>query len=115
MADKIKLLLAALVLGSALGAFYYFSDQSVLLRTLGMVVAVVIAAAIALQSTAGTAALAFARGATTEVRKVVWPSRKETIQTTGIVMLMVVLVGIILWLFDLFLGWAVTLFTGQGG
>lgn len=114
MADKIKLVLAALILAGAVGAFYYFGDQSLPLRVGGLLVAAGIAAAVAVRSETGSQVWAFGRGAMIEVRKVVWPSRKETTQTTLIVMVMVVIVGLILWAFDSFLGWAVKLLTGQG-
>jgi len=114
MADKIKLLLAVLILGGAVGAFYYFSDQILVVRVFGVLVGVAIAAAIGIKTTPGAAALDFSRGAMLEVRKVVWPSRKETTQTTLMVMAMVVITGIILWIFDIFLVWAVKLLTGQG-
>jgi len=64
---------------------------------------------------AGGHAVAFGRGAVIEIRKVVWPTRKETVNTTLLVMAMVVLVGIILWVFDMFLSWGIQLLTGQGG
>ena len=54
-------------------------------------------------------------GANTEVRRVVWPSRTETLQTTLAVLVVVLLVGIFLWLLDMLLLWAVQLLTGQGG
>jgi preprotein translocase subunit SecE len=115
MADKIKLLLATLVLASGMVGFYIYSDEMVLFRVLGLLVAAGIATAIAAQTERGGAALGFGRSAVTEVRKVVWPTRKETTQTTLIVVAMVILVGIMLWLFDMFLLWAVRLLTGQGG
>jgi len=114
MADKIKWLLALLIIGSAVVAFYAFEDQLLVLRALGVLIALGAATAVARTTEAGTHAWEFGRGALVEVRKVVWPSRKETTQTTLMVMAMVVLVGIILWMFDLFLVWAVKLLTGQG-
>lgn len=114
MADKVKLLAAVAVLAAALGAFYHFADQLLLFRVLGLLVALGIATAIAVQSQPGAQAVEFSRSALIEVRKVVWPSRKETTQTTLIVMAMVVVIGLILWLFDTFLLWAVRLLTGQG-
>lgn len=114
MADKIKLVIAALVLGGAFFAFYALSDMALVFRVLGLLVAVVMAGFVAAQSTMGGEAVAFTRGAVVEVRKVVWPTRKETVQTTMMVMAMVVLVGIILWVFDWFLTWGVKLLTGQG-
>jgi preprotein translocase subunit SecE len=115
MADKLKLSLAALILGGALAAFYYFADHSILLRVIGLLLAVGLAAAIAYRTQTGTEVAAFSRGALLEVRKVVWPTGKETSQTTFVVLIMVVLMGLILWLFDLLLGSAVQMLTGQGG
>lgn len=57
----------------------------------------------------------FASDARMEVRKVVWPSRQETLQTTLIVIVMVLIVGIILWLFDMVLMAILRALTGQGG
>ena len=57
----------------------------------------------------------FISGANTEVRRVVWPTRAETLQTTLAVLVVVLLVGIFLWLLDMLLLWAVQLLTGQGG
>jgi len=115
MADKIKLLLAAVVLAGAVGAFYYFADQQLIFRVLGLLAGVGVAAAIAAQSAVGRSVLDASRGAWLELRKVVWPSRKETGQTTLMVMVMVVIVGLILWMFDSLLAWAVRMLTGQGG
>jgi len=114
MADKIKLLVAALVLGGAFVAFYTFSDIEVVFRVLGLLVAVAIAGFIAAKTTLGGNAVAFTRGSIVEVRKVVWPTRKETVQTTLMVMAMVVVVGLIMWMFDAMLAWGVQLLTGQG-
>lgn len=114
MADKIKLLIAALVLGGALVAFYVFAEYALVFRVLGLLIAVGIAGFIGARTEVGGRAVAFTRGAVVEVRKVVWPTRKETVQTTMMVMAMVVIVGIILWVFDWFLAWGVQLLTGQG-
>ena len=111
MADKLKLSVALLILIGAIGAFYYFQDQSLLLRVLGMLAAVGVSLFVAAQSEIGRAGLAFLREARTEARKVVWPTRKETMQTTLIVMVMVLVVGIMLWLLDMVLLWAVKALT----
>ncbi len=115
MADKIKLTLAVLVVSGAIGAFYYYADHSMLLRVIGILVAMGISTAIAMQTAVGQKTLGFIRESKVEVRKVVWPTRKETLQTTLIVMVMVVVVAIFLWLVDMFLLWAVRFLTGQGG
>ena len=98
--DTVKLVVAVLLLAVGIGAFYYFEEYSTLLRVLGLLVLAAIAVAIALQSDAGRRIWAFAASSRTEVRKVVWPTRQETIQTTLIVFGMVLIVGIVLWLFD---------------
>lgn len=114
MADNIKLLLAVLLLGAGVVAFYYYADYSTLVRVLGLLAAAAVAIVIALQTNKGQAAWAFAMDARTEVRKVVWPTRKETTQTTLVVMIVVMIVAIILWLLDTFLLWAVQLLTHPG-
>jgi preprotein translocase subunit SecE len=101
--DTLKLALAVLLLVSGIGAFYFFEEYSTLLRVLGLLALAGAAAAIALQSAAGRRIWAFAVSSRAEVRKVVWPTRQETIQTTLIVFAMVLIVGIVLWLFDMML------------
>ncbi len=88
------------------------SEYSTLIRTLGLLVLVGVSGAIALQTESGQAAWGFVAGARSEARKVVWPTRKETTQTTLMVVVMVVIVGILLWLLDMGLVWAVRVFTG---
>jgi preprotein translocase subunit SecE len=114
MADRLKMILALLVLGAALVAFYWFEEQSLLYRVLGLLVAVSVAGWIALLTETGRGVKNFMRGSLIEVRKVVWPSRKETTQTTLLVVAMVLLVGVFLWLLDMFLLWAVQLLTHSG-
>ncbi len=113
--DKFKFFIAALIIAAAIGGFYYYGDQLLLFRVLGLLVAIGIATGIILQTTAGHRAWEFIGEARTEVRKVVWPTRKETIQTTLVVLAMVVVVAILLWIFDMILAWAVRFLTGQGG
>ena len=115
MADKIKLLVAVLLISASIGAFYYYGDNSLLVRVIVILVAMGISTAIALQTAVGQKTLGFMRDAQVEVRKVVWPTRKETAQTTMIVLVMVVVIAIFLWLLDMLLLWAVRLLTGQGG
>jgi len=98
--DNIKLVLAAGVLLAGIAGFEYFSDQSLLYRVLGLVAVAAVAAAIAMTSAQGRNAWIFFRDARNEVRKVIWPTRQETLQTTLIVLAMVVLVALILWAMD---------------
>ena len=113
--DTIKLALAALILAAGIGAFYYFGEVSQLLRVLGLLAVAGIAVAVALTSAPGRALWRFATDSRVELRKVVWPSRQETIQTTLIVLVVVLIVGIFLWLVDMLLLNIVKMLTGQGG
>ena len=106
--DTFKLLTAVLVLIAGVVGFYYFEDESQLLRVLGMLAVAVVAFLIAATSDPGRRGLGFVKDARVEVRKVVWPTRQETLQTTIAVLFMVILVAIMLWLFDMFLGWSVS-------
>lgn len=116
MGDKIKFLLAAVIVVAALGAFYYYGDDtSLLLRVLGLLAGIGVATAVFSQTAAGQQTWAYIGEARAEVRKVVWPTRKETVQTTLVVMAMVVVTAIILWIFDSILTWLVKVLTGQGG
>jgi len=112
--DSLKLGVAVLILGVAIYAFYHFEEQMLVLRVLGLLAMAAIAIFIAAQSAMGKSVLGFVTGAQREVRRVVWPTRAETMQTTLAVVLMVLLVGIFLWLLDMLLLWAIQLLTGQG-
>jgi preprotein translocase subunit SecE len=96
-------LLVLAVVGNA-----YFSDQAILYRVLGVVVLCALAAVIAFTTTKGQELLELARSAKKEIQRVVWPTRPETIQTTGIVLVAVLVVGLMLWLIDTLLGWAMS-------
>jgi preprotein translocase subunit SecE len=106
--DTFKLMTAVLVLIAGVGGFYYFEEESQLLRVLGMLAIAVVAFLIVATSDVGRRGLGFVKDARVEVRKVVWPTRQETLQTTVAVLFMVILVAIMLWLFDMFLGWGVS-------
>jgi preprotein translocase subunit SecE len=113
--DTFKLASAALILLVAVAAFYYFADYLLLVRVLGLLGAVGVAVAIALTTELGGNVLGFIKDARAELRRVVWPTRQETLQTTLAVVLMVIVVGIFLWLLDMLLFWIVRLLTSTGG
>lgn len=102
--DTVKLMLALAVLIAGVVGFYYFEDESQLLRVLGMLAVAGIAFFIVSITDVGRRGLGFVKDARVEVRKVVWPTRQETLQTTLAVLVMVVIVAIMLWLIDLALG-----------
>jgi preprotein translocase subunit SecE len=103
----IVLLLAGAVVGN-----YIFAEQSVLVRAIAVVAAIVIAGLIAMQTVKGRTAVAFAKESRTEVRKVVWPTRQEAVQTTGIVLVATLIMSLLLWGLDSVLFWVVGLITG---
>jgi len=110
--DSVKLLLAIAILIAGIVGFYYFEEQSQLYRVLGVVLASGLAIAVAATTRLGQSLIGFARESRMEVRKVVWPTRQETVQTTFMVIVAVIIIGIFLWLVDMLLGWAIQMLTG---
>jgi preprotein translocase subunit SecE len=92
--DTAKLLLAVIVLLAGLVGYYYFADSSALLRVLGVIVALAVAALIGYTSFQGQVLWKFIQGSRVELRKVVWPTREETIQTTLVVLLFALIGGV---------------------
>jgi preprotein translocase subunit SecE len=86
----------------------YFTDQALLYRVLGVVVLCAGAAAIALTTVKGRDLAELAKNAKKEIQRVVWPTRPETVQTTAIVLVAVLVVGLMLWLIDTLLSWAMS-------
>ena len=105
--DKLKLTAAALIVVAAIAVFYVFGGSSALLSTGIVIVSVIVGAGVALTSEPGRNAWQFAVGTRMEVRKVVWPSRRETIQSTMVVIALVILIGLYLWLLDMLSLWTV--------
>ena len=112
--DLAKWIAAFAILVSGIAGFYYWSDESLLLRVIGLLILTAAAVLVAGQTEKGRATWDFVREAHTEVRKVVWPTRKETTQTTLIVIAMVGLVAVIMWILDGMLAWLVKLLLGTG-
>ena len=112
--DSFKLLLAIAVLILGIVGFYYYEAESQLYRVLGVVFTTVVAIAISSTTTLGQNLIGFGREARMEVRKVVWPTRQETIQTTFMVIVAVIVIGIFLWLVDMVLAEAIQLLTSSG-
>nr|VFJ54769.1 MAG: preprotein translocase, SecE subunit [Candidatus Kentron sp. DK] len=114
--DGIGWFSSVLILAVAIGGFYYFVDDwPWLLRVVGLIGAFGFAGGILLQTTQGRLAWNTIKEARMEVRKVVWPTRKETVQTTMIVVVVVFLMAMVLWLLDGLLGWIMRYLLGQGG
>lgn len=110
--DFLKWVLVILLLAGAVAGNYIYGEQSVLYRAIGVVIAIALAGLVAMQTEKGRSAVTFAKESKTEIRKVVWPTRQEAIQTTGIVLVATVIMAIILWGLDSVLFWVVGLITG---
>ncbi len=114
MADKIKLLVALLLVIAGLAGFYFFADAPTVVRVLSVIVGVVLAGVVAGASAPGKRFFRFALDSRDEAKKVVWPTRKETVQMTGVVMLFVIVMALFLWAVDGILLWLVKMAMGQG-
>jgi|TARA_B110000914_G_scaffold225091_1_gene244798 preprotein translocase subunit SecE len=113
--DTLKLVLAVAFLVGGIVGYYYFEDESILLRVAGVLAGVVIAAVLAMLTDKGRELWRFIQGSRIELRKVIWPTRQETLQTTLTVFVFVFILSIFFWGLDFFLLWATRLLTGQGG
>ena len=113
--DIVKLFAAATILVAGVAAYYFYDDVSVLLRAIGVLLALIAAIAVAAWTTQGQTLWRFIQGSRVELRKVVWPTREEALQTTLAVMVFALVMGVFFWLLDLFLLWVTRLLTGQGG
>ena len=114
MADKIKLAVAFAIAAAAVAGFYVYSDQSLLMRVIGLLIMVGITLAIIYQTEVGRSSWGYVVASRNEVRKVVWPSRQETIQTTAMVVVMVFVMALLLWIIDWFLAQGVQMLTSVG-
>jgi preprotein translocase subunit SecE len=112
--DTVLLLLSVAILIGSIVAYYYFAGESVLLRSVGVLVAFILAVWVAFQSAQGRTLWSFIQGSRVELRKVVWPTREETMQTTIVVLAFVAIMGTFFWLLDLMLLWFTRFVTGQG-
>jgi preprotein translocase subunit SecE len=112
--DSVKWLVSLGLLGSIVAGNYMFEDVSVLYRALVAVVVVAVAGFIVATTNKGSAFLTFAKDARIEVRKVVWPTRQETTQTTMIVLAATVFMALVLWGLDGIIVRVVSVITGLG-
>jgi preprotein translocase subunit SecE len=115
LADRLKLILAVALLAAGVAGFYALAGQPQVLRVLTVLAGVGLALLVGMRSGPGGRLWGFLKDSRTEVRRVVWPTRRETLQTTGIVFLAAVVVGLMLWLFDWVISLAIRGFMGMGG
>ena len=114
MGDNIKFAIALLLLAAGVVGFYMLSEQAMILRVLSVFAGLGACVTVARFTFPGQQFFDFSRDSLNETRKVVWPTRKETIQTTGVVFAFVLVMAVMLWitdkslewlLYDLVLGW----------
>ncbi len=111
--DVVRWILVIAFLAAAVVGNQYFSEQSLLIRVVAILVSASIALLIAATTVKGKSILGFAKEARVETRKVVWPTRQETIQTTLIIMLSVTVISLVLWGLDGILVRVVAFVLGQ--
>ena len=105
-AEKARLAVAGLLVIGALVAFYVLTSQGAIAQWGGLVAGLVLAAVVFFTSESGKRLIGFGRDSWREVKKVVWPTRKETLQTTAFVFAFSIVMALFLWLTDKTLAWA---------
>ena len=106
--DWLKWLVVIGILGAGVFGNWYYQDQSLLYRVLGMLVLAAAALGVAVQTARGQASWILMKEARSEIRRVVWPSWDETFQTTMIVLVLILVFALLLWLLDSGLSWLVS-------
>ena len=114
-ADKVKLAAAIVIVVAGVAGYYVLADQAIWMRWLPVIASLVLAAVVVAFSRYGSEFRRFVELARIELRKIVWPTRQETLQTTLVVFGFVVIAGLFFWLLDLVLAWATKALTGTGG
>jgi len=113
--DTVKLALAAAILVGGIVGFYEYEQDSLLISVAVILAAVALAIVVFMQTERGRILWKFVQGSRVEIRKVIWPTQTEAMQTTLTVFVFVLILGIFFWGLDMFLLWITRLLTGQGG
>ena len=114
MADKIKLLVAFLLVIAGVAIYYYLHESAAVVRVLVVLLAVAMAGGLAFMTVSGRRFLVFGKDSVAEAKRVVWPTRKETMQTTGVVILFAITMALFLWAVDASLMMVVNKLMGRG-
>jgi preprotein translocase subunit SecE len=115
MAEKIKIAFAVLLVVAGIAGYYYWGQSPLIARVGSVIAGTAAGLAVFWVSAIGKQFFSYARESIDEAKRVVWPTRKETLQTTAVVFGFVLIMAIFLWLIDASLLWAVGLLMGQGG
>jgi preprotein translocase subunit SecE len=113
-ADKVKVAAAIVIVIAGVAAFYLLANQAVWMRWLPVIGSLVLAAVVVGFSRYGSEFRRFVELARVELRKIVWPTRPETLQTTLVVFGFVIIAGLFFWALDWILALATRFLTGQG-
>ena len=114
MVDKIKLVVAFLAVVAGIAGFYYLQDSVAVLKLASVLVGLLLAAGVAWTSEPGKRFFAFCKDSVAEAKRVVWPTRKETLQTTAVVIAFAVTMALFLWAVDASLMVVVNKMMGRG-
>jgi len=114
-ADKVKLAAAIVIVIAGVAGYYVLADQPTWMRWLSVIGSLLLGAVVVAFSRYGSEFRRFVELARIELRKIVWPTRQETLQTTLVVFGFVVIAGVFFWVLDLILAWATRTLTGTGG
>jgi preprotein translocase subunit SecE len=112
--DTVKIALSAALLIGGIVAFYTYEQQSLLIAVIAVLLAVALAIAIFMWSERGQALWKFIQGSRVEIRKVIWPTRQETLQTSLTVMVFALVMALFFWVLDFGLLEITRYLTGQG-
>ncbi len=112
--DTVKIALSAALLIGGIVAFYEYEQQSLLVAVVAVLAAAALAIAVFMWSERGQVLWKFIQGSRVELRKVIWPTRQETLQTALTVMVFCLILALFFWGLDFFLLWITRILTGQG-
>ncbi len=114
--DNVLWVVGLAILAAGIAGFFYYADEVMtIIRAVGLVVAVVVASLVVLQTQRGRDMFGFVREADEQRRKVVWPTRQETFQTTLIVIVLTIITAVLLFLMDSVFGWLIRRLIGTAG
>jgi preprotein translocase subunit SecE len=113
MADKLKIVVALLLVAAGVVGFYYLQENTPVLRVLSVLGGLVAAALVFWTSAPGKLFFSFGKDSVAEAKRVVWPTRKETFQTTGVVIAFAVVMALFLWAVDATLMLAINTLMGR--
>lgn len=114
MVDKIKLVIAFLLVIAGIAGFYYLHDSAAVLKLAVVLAGLLLAAGVAWTSDPGKRFFTFGKDSVAEAKRVVWPTRKESLQTTGVVILFAIVMALFLWAVDASLMMIVDKLMGRG-